>query len=123
MFPTPIFNSYPSTNKLWYAPISKQFGASKLECLDFPNPHVFTTPINHLTKSFKAHEKSKYIIMSKIIYTSLDASIRIFIFKSAMSISFSLRFYTQIFQEFHMLVLKGNRLPSMVILKLKDKDG
>lgn len=61
--------------------------------------------------------------MSKIIYTSLDASIRTFIFKSAINISFSLRFYTQTSQEFHMLVLKGKRLPSMVILKLKDKDG
>lgn len=59
--------------------------------------------------------------MSKIIYTSLDTSIRIF--KSAMSISFSLRFYTQTFQESRMLVLKGKRLPSLVILMLKDKDG
>ena len=54
--------------------------------------------------------------MSKIIYTSLDVSIKNFV-KSAMDISFSFRFYTQTFQKFNMLVLKGKRLPSRVILK------
>lgn len=60
--------------------------------------------------------------MSKIIYTSLDVSIKMFL-KSAMDISFSFRFYTQTFPKFNTLVLKRKRLPSRVILKGKDRDG
>lgn len=78
--------------------------------------------VNHLTESFKAHKRNKCIIMSKIIYTSLDVSVKIFL-KSAMGRSYSFRFYTQNSQKFNMLVLKGKRSPSRVILKLKDKDG
>lgn len=58
--------------------------------------------------------------MSKIIYTSSDVSIKMFL-KSAMEISFSFRSYTQTFPKFNTLVLK--RLPSRVILKGKDRDG
>lgn len=60
--------------------------------------------------------------MSKIIYTSLDVSIKMFL-KSAMEISFSFRSYTQTFPKFNTLVLKRKRLPSRVILKGKDRDG
>lgn len=60
--------------------------------------------------------------MSKIIYTSLDASIKFFIFQLVTGTSFSFRFYSQTFPELNMLILKGKRWP-LRYSEVKDKDG